>query len=261
MVKAPEPGSRAWDVAVMVLLVGSVAVVFWHASTDDAALRRALEWVDIGLCAFFVVEWAWRVLTADRKGRFAATHSWELLGMLPIVAPVPSALRVLRLVRLVRILRVFGALGRRLGTWQRIAQEGSILKIAAASGIVTLVGSLLVWLLERDDNPDFTSYSTALWWAVVTVTTVGYGDVTPISPAGRFVAAMLMVTGIGTIGLLASSLASVLVVRKEAEDGSVMAPPALAGKFVQELQVLVALHDAGKLSDAEFASAKDRLLR
>ena len=259
---AAQAGNRAWDVVVMVLLVGSIGIVFWHASTDDASLRQVLEWVDIGLCAFFVAEWSWRVLTAPRKGRYAATHSWELLGMVPIVAPVPSALRVLRLARLVRILRLFGALGRRLGTWERIAKEGSILKIAAASGIVTFVGSLLVWLLERDDNADFTTYSTALWWAVVTVTTVGYGDVTPVTPAGRFVAAILMVTGIGTIGLLASSLASVLVVRKEEEEGrGSAAPPAMSGKFVHDLQTLVALHDSGKLSDEEFGRAKDRLLR
>lgn len=244
----------------MALLVGSVAVVFWHASSDDPSLRRVLQWVDIGLCAFFVVEWGWRVLASGRRGHYAATRSWELLGMLPIVAPVPSALRVLRLVRLVRILRVFGALGRRLGTWERIAKEGHIVKIALASGVVTLVGALLVWLLERDTNPGLSRFPNALWWAVVTVTTVGYGDVTPITPPGRFVAAILMVAGIGTIGLLASSLASVLVVRKENEQGGV-APPVMAGQFVQELQVLVALHDGGKLSDAEFASAKDRLLR
>jgi voltage-gated potassium channel len=260
VVKAPAPGSRTWDVLVMALLVGSVAVVFWHASSEDQGLRDVLEWVDIGLCVFFFGEWVWRILQAGGKGRYAATHSWELLGMVPIVAPLPSALRVLRLVRLVRILRVFGSLGRRLGTWERIAKEGSILKIALASGIVTFVGSLLVWLLERDQNPDFVHYTQALWWAVVTVTTVGYGDLTPITAAGRFVAAMLMVTGIGTIGLLASSLASVLVVRKES-DALTAAPPGMSGRLVHELQVLVALHDSGKLTDDEFASAKNRLLR
>lgn len=258
MVKTPAPGSRAWDVIVMALLVGSVAVVFWHSSAEDAGLRRILEWVDVGLCAFFLVEWGARVLSAPRQGRFAATHSWELLGMVPILVPLPAFLRILRLARLVRILRVFGRLGERLGAWERIAREGSIHKVALVSGTVTIVGSVAVWLLERDDNPDLVRYSEALWWSIVTVTTVGYGDITPITAPGRVVAGGLMLTGIGTIGLLASSLASVLVVRKESLSA---APPALSGQFVQELQVLVALHDSGKLTDDEFASAKDRLLR
>lgn len=260
MVKTPAPGSRAWDVIVMALLVGSVAVVFWHASAEDPEVRRLLEWVDLGLCAFFVLEWLLRVGQAPAHGRFAALHSWELLGMVPIVAPLPAALRVLRLVRFVRILRVFGTLGRTLGTWERIAKESNIHFVALAAGALTLVGSLLVWLLERDDNPDFAQYTEALWWAIVTVTTVGYGDITPVTGPGRFVASMLMITGIGTVGLLAASLAGVLVKRKDT-DALPSSPPAMSGRLVHDLQLLASLHDSGQLSDDEFATAKARLLR
>lgn len=261
-------GWRAWDVVLVALLLGSVGIVFWHSAASDPALRRGLEWLDLGLCAFFVAEWAWRVARAPRRGRFALVHAWELLGMVPIVAPLPAFLRVLRLARLVRILRVFGRLGERLGAWERIAREGSIHKVALASGLITLTGSLLVWLFERDDNPDLTRYSEALWWAVVTVTTVGYGDITPQSPPGRFVAALLMITGIGTIGLLASSLASVLVAdRKDADDAAdaaqagSMALPGMVGGLAADLHTLAALHESGKLTDAEYTAAKARLLR
>ncbi len=251
---------RAWDVAVMALLVGSVALVFWHTASEDGATRRVLEWVDLGLCAFFVLEWAWRLGQAPRRGRFAATHCWELLGMVPLVAPLPAGLRALRLLRVMRILRLFGTLGRTLGTWERIAKESSIHKVALASGLVTVGGAILTLLLERDaPHANITNLKDALWWAVVTVTTVGFGDHYPVTDGGRMVAAILMVTGIGTIGLLASSLASVLVVRKEGE--LQVAPPVMAGKLVVELQTLVALHEAGKLTDAEYAAAKAKLLR
>ena len=261
MVHAPTPGSRAWDVVVMALLVGSVGVVFWHAASEDLALRRTLEWVDIGLCAFFVLEWGLRLSLAPKRGRFAALYSWELLGMIPIIAPLPAALRVLRLARMVRILRVFGTLGRTLGTWERIVKEGSLHKVAIASGLITLLGAVIVWLLERHEpGANILDLRTALWWAVVTITTVGYGDYFPVSPGAQFVAACLMVAGIGTIGLLASSLASVLVVRKESEQLST-APPVMAGRLVHELQALVALHESEKITDDEFAAAKARLLR
>jgi hypothetical protein len=148
-----------------------------------------------------------------------------------------------------------------LGTWERIAKEGSIHKVAIASGLVTVGGAVLGWLLERDAaGANITNLPDALWWAIVTVTTVGYGDHYPITNGGRMVAAVLMVTGIGTIGLLASSLASVLVVRKETGEFSV-APPVMAGKLVHELQTLVALHEGGKLTDQEFERAKAKLLR
>ena len=255
---------RPWDVVLVLLLVGSVGVMFWYEASDDAGLRRTLELVDLALVAFFVAEWAWRVARAPAKGTFALRHAWELLGMIPLVAPVPGFLRFLRLARLVRILRVFGRLGEALGTWERIAKESSILKIGAVAGGITLVGALLVWALERNEpGTSIDDLRTALWWAVVTVTTVGYGAVTPVTDTGRFVAALLMVTGIGTIGLLASSVASVLVVKKEdaAEDARhAMAPPAMAGSFVRDLQALAALRDAGKLSDDEYEHAKRRLL-
>ena len=255
-----QPGSRSWDVVLIALLLGSVAVVFWHAAEDDPAVRDVLAWVDLGLCALFLVEWAWRAVRSGTPAKWGLRHSWELLGMIPIVAPLPAFLRVLRLARIVRILRVFGHVGATLGTWERISKESGLHKVALASGLVTVAGSVAVWLLERGSNPDLERYPEALWWAVVTVTTVGYGDITPVTTGGRLVAFGLMIAGIGTIGLLASNLASVLVVRKDDAQPSA-APPAMAGGLAAELQALAALHAAGKLTDGEFARAKDRLLR
>lgn len=250
----------AWDVALMALLVGSVALMFWYEQLESPAQRRAVEWVDLGLVAFFVAEWGWRVARqAERRGRFAATHAWELLGMVPLIAPVPGFLRFLRLVRLVRILRVVKVVGARLGAWERIAKESGLGAIALVAGSLTVAGATLVWLMERRVNEGLQDWSEAMWWAIVTVTTVGYGDITPITATGRFVAGLLMLTGIGTIGLLASSLASVLVLRKD--DQPPAAPPAMAGAFVAELQTLAALHESGKLTDAEYTAAKARLLR
>lgn len=248
----------AWDWVLVGLLVGSVAIMFWYEAASDPELRLVLAYIDLALVVFFVLEWAWRVVRADHSGRYAARHSWELLGMVPIMAPVPPFLRFLRLFRLVRILRVFGRIGEAMGTWERIAKESSILKIGAVSGSITLVGALLVWALERNvADSKIVDFETALWWAIVTVTTVGYGDVTPLSPTARFVAAILMVTGIGTIGLLASSVASVLVVDKRE---TTSAPPAMAGGLTQQLESLAALHERGRLTDKEYEQAKRKVL-
>lgn len=248
----------------MGLLLGSVALMFWYETVEDPAQRRLLEWIDLGLVTFFVGEWAWRVSRepAGARGRYAARHGWELLGMVPLMTPAPGFLRLLRLVRLARILRVVGVVGKNLGAWERIAKESNLSKIGLAAGLITLTGAVLVWLMERRSNPGLASFPEALWWAIVTVTTVGYGDITPQTGTGRFVAGMLMIAGIGTIGLLASSLASVLVVRKEGNDEgkALVAPPVQAGNLTSQLHVLASLHENGHLTDEEYRRAKQKLL-
>lgn len=257
---AAQRSLTLWDVALMGLLVGSVALMFWYETIEDPAQREVLEWIDLGLVVVFVGEWLWRVgREPSGRGRYALRHAWELLGMVPLMAPVPGFLRFLRLVRLVRILRVVGFIGAHLKVWERIARESSLGKIALASGSITLAGATLVWLMERRSNEGLHDFSEAVWWAIVTVTTVGYGDITPQTATGRFVAGMLMIVGIGTIGLLASSLASVLVTKRE-DDKAAAAPPAMAGGLTEQLQVLAALHERGKLTDEEYRRAKARLL-
>jgi voltage-gated potassium channel len=252
----------AWDLLLVTLLVGSVALMFWYEALGDGDLKRVLAYVDLALVLFFIAEWAWRASQEARPARFAALHSWELLGMIPLLLPVPAFLRFLRLFRLVRILRVFGRLGEVFGTWERIAKESSILKIGAVAGIITLAGALLVWALDRNVPGGINDFETAIWWAIVTVTTVGYGDVTPEATTARFVAALLMVTGIGTIGALASSVASVLITDREKRDAqqSPLAPPAMSGGVTEQLQALAILRERGHLDDDEYAQAKRRVL-
>jgi voltage-gated potassium channel len=259
--------SRLWDVTMVILLAASVALVFWYESIDPQANprgREVLEWIDLGLVAFFLLEWAWRVARSrPHAGRYAARNAWELLGMVPLVAPLPAFLRALRVLRIVRILRVFDVVGRRIGAWQRIAKEGSLHKIGLAGATITLVGGLLVWALERDaPGSHIADFSTAMWWAVVTVTTVGYGDVTPVTTMGRFVATILMVTGIGTIGLLASTLASVLVKPGDQRTSgpSVGSGGVAAADVAGELERLAVLRRDGHLSPEEFEAAKRRVL-
>jgi voltage-gated potassium channel len=255
---------------MVVLLLGSVVLAFWYETLDPATqgtLVGVVEWVDLGLAVFFVAEWALRVMrSTPHSGRYAATHAWELLGMIPVLLPLPSFLRALRLVRLVRILRVFGVVGRRLGVWERIAKEGNVHILGAVAAIITVVGSTAVWLLERHDNEHLANWGEAVWWGIVTVTTVGYGDITPATAPGRFVAAGLMVTGIGIIALLASTLASVLVRPVPPPDMAAVPLPhmlderAVRAALAGELERLAALHDGGNLTHDEFALAKGVLL-
>src|SRR6185295_3133059 len=81
-------------------------------------------------------------------------------------------------------------------------------RVALVAALVVVLGSLIAYNAEHATNPGFATFGDALWWGIVTLTTVGYGDIVPKTTAGRGAGVMIMVTGIAILGLLAGSLAS-----------------------------------------------------
>src|SRR5208337_1648119 len=81
-------------------------------------------------------------------------------------------------------------------------------RIAIVAGGVLVTGSLVAYYAEHPANPEFATVGYALWWGIVTLTTVGYGDIVPKTPTGRFAAVAIMITGVAVLGLLSGSLAS-----------------------------------------------------
>jgi voltage-gated potassium channel len=143
-----------------------------------------------------------------------ATAPWFLLSG----AQAGGFVVLLRLARLARLAmaskgsrRLFDRLGR----------------IAVVAGGVLVTGSLVAYYAEHPANPEFATVGDALWWGIVTLTTVGYGDIVPKTPTGRFAAVAIMITGIAVLGLLAGSLASFFRLDGgETADGSPAGEPA-----------------------------------
>ncbi len=250
---------------MVALALASVGLVLWYETASLSAHQRSVVLrVDLAVVVVFFAEWVYGLLRADSRARYLRRTWWDLLGMVPLYVSAAGFLRFLRLLRVIRVLRAFSRVRHLIEHSRRLAEDSKILPLAIASTSITVVGATLVYFVEQaSPESAMRSFSEALWWAVVTVTTVGYGDVTPVTTIGRAVAVVLMVTGIGTIGLLASQVSSALITRnQEAEaagehDRSEEAEGhALAG----QLERLAALHDQKKLTDQEFAAAKAKLL-
>lgn len=252
----------AWDAFMVVLALVSVALVFYYDTLSDPGLRRAILAADWAFVAIFVADFLWDLARAEDKRRFLKRNWWAPLGMVPLAVSELSALRILRLFRVLRALRAFRALAEFFSSIQRSFANAQVARLGLISGTIMLVGSVLVWLAERGSNPGLADYKEALWWAVVTVTTVGYGDVTPKTDLGRVIASGLMITGIGTIGLLAGQVGAGLIGKQPIEPGEGGAPmPVRAGSVAEQLAQLATLHKEGRLTDEEFAAAKTRVLR
>jgi voltage-gated potassium channel len=159
-----------------------------------------------------VVWLSWGVLVVELVARFsAAEDKWRFVRRHPldIVAVVLPVLRPLQLLRLLTVLR---ALNRYAGSSLR-GRVGVYL--AGSVVLIVMMSSLAVLDAERGGDGPIDTFGDALWWAITTITTVGYGDAYPVTVQGRFVAVGLMLCGIGVLGVVTASFASWLLERVE----------------------------------------------
>lgn len=255
-----------WEGLVLLLTLISILLIAWVEFEGLGwrdPLFRTLALVDLGIVLVLAFDFVLRLVRAPARGDFLKAHAWELLGLIPLYAESFSWIRLLRLgrlMRLLRLVRVVALSARMKGTADflyRLLYTHRLGPAVIVSAGIVLLMALAVWLVEREVNPSFATFSDALWWAVVTTSTVGYGDITPQTGLARILAGTLMLLGIGMIGMLASALSATLlqsVDKRFAEGGG--SDESLAA----QLERLAALHTAGQLTAEEFTLAKRKVL-
>ena len=193
--------SRPLDLLALVFLAAIYVQWLFGEVAPGGWLVRIANTVSWLVWLAFAVDYVVRLSLSADRGDFVRNHKLDLLMVL---------LPFLRMVRVVLILRKSVA---RIST-EQIAS--SLLLLAA--GLVSL-GALTVWRLEyRAADASITTIGRAFWWAMVTTTTVGYGDEYPVTPWGRVVAVLVMLVGIGLIGTVSATVASWFVARRHEND-------------------------------------------
>jgi voltage-gated potassium channel len=209
--EADTPAGKAFDVALLLAIVASVAAVMLE-STEAVRSRHgtALRWAEWLFTALFTIEYLVRLSVVQRAGAYARSFFGivDLLAILPtylsLVIPGTQSLLVIRSLRLVRIVRVF-KLGHFLGEadvlMAALRQSGRkvLLFVSFVLLVVSIVGALM-YLIEGPEH-GFTSVPRAMYWGIVTVTTVGYGDIAPQTVPGQVLAAALMIMGYAIIAV------------------------------------------------------------
>ncbi|MDV6317963.1 ion transporter [Chromohalobacter sp. HP20-39] len=181
-------------------------------------VSRLLTYMDWVVCAFFFADFCLRFRAAPNKWRYMRWGWLDLLACIP-----PGPFQGARLFRVVQMLRVIRAVKSVRMIWRvlfRNRAEGVFASAATATLLLVAFGAITMLLLEspHPESPINTA-EEALWWAFVTVTTVGYGDYYPITTLGRVVAVLLMVGGVGLFGSFAAYIGS-LVVSDDSEQES-----------------------------------------
>jgi voltage-gated potassium channel len=191
------------------LLAVGLLILQYLAPVGEETVRL-LEWSDLLLCLVFFGDFVRNLVIASDRRRYLLQSGWlDLASSIPAVDALRLARvgRVLRIVRVIRVLVLSRELGKRL---RESPRENALLTAAFACTVLVITGAVAVLEFEVGRG-NITTASDALWWALSTISTVGYGDHAPVAGGGRVVGVVLMLAGVGTFGLMAGLLASTLL--------------------------------------------------
>ena len=206
--------------ALVAFALAGLRIFFLGEASSDRELVLLVEYLDLAICAVFFVDFLRSLIKAENRWHYLRTWGWfDLLSSTPAILFDPTILgggggwlggltRSLRLARLVRVLRAIRSLRILYGVARR---DPSVAVLAGLLlfGIVLFVSSCIgvLWAETRPgvEGADLTTAADVVWWAVVTSSTVGYGDLAPVTDAGRAFAVGLMMVGIGGFATLTSA--------------------------------------------------------
>ena len=222
------PG-RIFDSTVIVLiLVSVITVTIDTLPTLAPGVRTVLSWSEVVIVGLFTIEYGLRVGTAPRKLQYVPSFHGivDLAAILPFYLTLGGvdlrALRVLQLFRIVRILKLsrYSEALARFGKAMALAKEEIVLFVGVAIALLYL-SAAGIWYFEHEAQPEaFASILHSFWWATATLTTVGYGDVYPVTAGGKLFTFLILMCGLGIVAVPAGLVAAALSqVRREKPEG------------------------------------------
>ncbi len=203
MANPSSPPYQAFILGLSLYAVLAVALTAFGALSPDALhILNVADWV---VCAVFLLDFA--ITLARAPNRLKYLTGWGLLDLASSI-PVVDSLRWARIARIARLLRAIKAARLITSAIREHRAQSAFLTLALVAFLTVVISSIAILAFESGSSGPIQNGPDALWWAFVTVTTVGYGDFVPVTSGGRAVAALLMVVGIGMFGTFSGFVAS-----------------------------------------------------
>lgn len=217
---------RAFDLVIQLLIL--VTLVTFSIETLpnlSQSARRYLGWIEAVTVAIFTVEYLVRLVVADRKAKFAFSFFGivDLFAILPFYLAIGMDLRAIRAFRFLRLFRTLKIVrySKAIKRFHRafvIAKEELVLFLAVTL-LLLYFSAVGIYYFENEAQPEtFASVFHSLWWSVATLTTVGYGDIYPVTVGGKIFTFVVLLIGLGVVAVPAGLVASALSKAREMEE-------------------------------------------
>lgn len=210
--EADTPAGKYFDIILLILILVSVATVMLETiPAYQARFGNLFYYLEWALTLFFTIEYALRIYSVNKPKRYI----FSFFGMVDFLSIVPTylsiffagsqSLIVIRALRLMRVFRIFKMVsflsqGRIILSALKASRQKIIVFMLFVLLVVSIFGSIM-YLVETDSEGGFDTIPRSIYWAIVTLTTVGYGDISPQTPLGQFIASMIMILGYAVIAI------------------------------------------------------------
>lgn len=174
-------------------------------------ISRLLGYFDTLICSFFFIEFSIRFYKADSKLKFMKWGWIDLVSSIPMIG-IFRVGRIFRLIRLIRVIRAFHSTKKVISHIYKNKAQGALTSVSVIAFLLVIFSAIAMLQVETDPNSNIKTAEDAIWWAYVTITTVGYGDKFPVTTEGRLIAGVLMTAGVGLFGTFTAYVASWFVV-------------------------------------------------
>jgi voltage-gated potassium channel len=199
-----------------ITLMSVIVIIYLYLEQPTGITLDIIYIFDLIVVIILIFDFYYRMKESKEKSTtFVLKHAYELPAMIPLVvfgifeseSTLNIALRSLRLIRLFRLISLASKISYILGR-----TGNRIIYTVVFSIIAVSIGAVAIYLVEHNvEGTKFTNIGDAFWWAMVTITTVGYGDIYPITVEGKIVAGFMMIVGIAVLGVLISTLGAGLI--------------------------------------------------
>jgi voltage-gated potassium channel len=218
-----EPGtvmnnSKPYAVlSLAVIVISLVVVAAFESPVIYAKYAFVLLVLDTLCCIFFWFEYFYGIYDAPNKKKYAISHFIDVIGAIPTLVAL-RWLRLIRFIRLIRVLRIGVGVGKLWRIWVKHLKTDPGITLSGYSILLVLLGAEAFYIVEHGSNSHIHTYTDAVWLALATLTSVGLGDLYPVTSLGRGIAIAIALLGIGLLASLTATIANQILESGKGEE-------------------------------------------